>query len=120
MLRSRPGAQPTRGFIESLNFVNTWSDVNLPGRQATTALHVLARHCGGTDHVRAQCSAWRQWKKDTNNDAHIGKAWSGSIEKKLITASSPQQVACVARSSRDPKYAADATGETKAVWDAGH
>ena len=56
-------------------------------------------------------------------DHHALAALIGSlaaIEKKLITASSPQQVACVARSSRDPKYAADATGETKAVWDAGH
>jgi hypothetical protein len=89
-------------------------------KAATSTANGACFVCGGPDHVRAQCSAWRQWKKDTNNDAHIEKAWSGSIEKKLITASSPQQVACVARSSRDPKYAADATGETKAVWDAGH
>ena len=70
--------------------------------------------------MRAQCSAWRQWKQNTNNEGHIEKAWNDSIEKELITASSPQQVACVARGSRKPKYAADATGETKAVWDAGH
>jgi hypothetical protein len=75
--------------------------------------------CGGTDHVRAQCSAWRQWKQSTNNEGHIEKAWHDSIAKKLVTASSPKQVACVARGSRDAKYAADAAGETKAVWDAG-
>ena len=71
MLRSRPGAQPTRGFIESLNFVNTWSDVNLPGRQATTALHVLAE-------ASANGTYWGEAKGELGQYEHLLNEWANS------------------------------------------
>ena len=42
MLRSPLGLQPTRGFIEKLNMVDTWTNAGMPGRPGYTALHVLA------------------------------------------------------------------------------